>query len=235
MVEAVPETSQAAAMLRRVSPEGRARALKEQQQRRRATTRLLGRCLAATVLLVLILVAVSALTPIPPAGFVAAACALLIAWVAIAFASRQRSPTAEHLGEMPLAALPQATAAWLDAQRPSLPAPAAQLVDGIGVRLDTLARQLSRVGADDPAADAARKLVGVELPGLVERYGTIPPSARIARDGREGADAHLVRGLGIVDAEIARLTEQLASGSFDALATQHRYLELKYDGGGPAA
>lgn len=232
---AVTESSQAAAMLRRVSPEGRARALREQQRRRRARMRLLARGALATLLIAIVLAAVASQVSVPPAGFVAALCVLVLAWIAIAYASRQPRVTAERLGEMPLATLPQSAGAWLEAQRPALPAPAAQLADGIGVRLETLSHQLAGVDPNGPAGEAVRKLVAVELPNLIDRYGAIPASARHARDGREGADAHLVRGLGIVDAEIARMTEQLASGSFDALATQHRYLELKYDECAPGA
>jgi hypothetical protein len=34
-----------------------------------------------------------------------------------------------------------------------------------------------------------------------------------------------------VESELSRMTEQLASGDLDKLATQGRYLELKYKGG----
>jgi hypothetical protein len=36
-------------------------------------------------------------------------------------------------------------------------------------------------------------------------------------------------GLAIVDREMARMTDELARGDFDALATQDRFLALKYD------
>jgi hypothetical protein len=36
----------------------------------------------------------------------------------------------------------------------------------------------------------------------------------------------------VIDAEVTRMTEQLARGAFDEVATQRRYLELKYDGAG---
>ena len=39
-------------------------------------------------------------------------------------------------------------------------------------------------------------------------------------------------GLRLIDGEVARMTEQLARGAFDEVATQRRYLELKYSGEG---
>ena len=55
--------------------------------------------------------------------------------------------------------------------------------------------------------------------------------ARAGADGRT-ADAQLVDGLALIDGEVARMTEQLARGAFDEVATQGRYLELKYRGEG---
>jgi hypothetical protein len=40
----------------------------------------------------------------------------------------------------------------------------------------------------------------------------------------------LIEGLNVVDAELQRMSEQLASGDLYKLATQGRYLELKYQG-----
>jgi hypothetical protein len=43
-------------------------------------------------------------------------------------------------------------------------------------------------------------------------------------------DTQLIEGLNVVDAELQRMSEQLASGDLHKLATQGRYLELKYQG-----
>jgi hypothetical protein len=43
-------------------------------------------------------------------------------------------------------------------------------------------------------------------------------------------DKQLTDGLAVVESEIGRMTEQLASGDLHKLATQGRYLELKYRG-----
>jgi hypothetical protein len=60
----------------------------------------------------------------------------------------------------------------------------------------------------------------------------VPEALR--RTGRDGPspDRQLVDGLSVVDGEIARMTAQLASGDLHKLATQGRYLELKYRGEG---
>ena len=64
-----------------------------------------------------------------------------------------------------------------------------------------------------------------------QRYQSVPPVLRgQAREGGQSADAHLLNGLQIVDEEITRMSAQLARGDFDALATQDRFLELKYQG-----
>lgn len=41
-------------------------------------------------------------------------------------------------------------------------------------------------------------------------------------------ETQLIEGLSVIDAEIGRMSEQLASGDLDKLATQNRFLELKY-------
>jgi hypothetical protein len=59
----------------------------------------------------------------------------------------------------------------------------------------------------------------------VRGYQRVPQQLR-----RQGPDAQLVEGLRVVESELARMTQQLASGDLDKLATQGKYLELKYKG-----
>jgi len=232
MNDRAPVPSQAEAMMRRVSPEGRARALKEQRRRQQARMRIVGRCLLASILVALALAAVNAwLVPVTPLILAAAVTILAASWAGIGYAARPRAITASHLGEAGLAALPGATAAWLEAQRPALPPPAVQLVDRISARLEAMTPQLATLNPREPAADSVRRLLSAELPRLIDHYKTIPETLRAeARDGGASPDARLIDGLGIAEAQIGRMTEQLASGAFDELATQHRFLELKYEG-----
>ena len=218
-------------MLRRVSPEGRERARREQQRRQRAMWRLVARCALAALAITLIAAAIGLAVPLGAPGVLIALVAFVISCGVIAVRTRERPPTAATLPGADLHLLPERTGAWLEQQRPALPAPAAQLLDGIGVRLDAMAPQLARLDPREPAADAVRKLLGTELPGLVDGYRELPPGLRDQpRDDGSTPDAHLLHGLGVIDGEIGRMTEQLARGAFDELATQNRYLELKYRG-----
>lgn len=136
----------------------------------------------------------------------------------------------EKLPSAPLKALPLSTEAWLASQRRALPPPAQRLVDGIGLKLEQLAPQLQTLDEREPAAHEIRRLIADELPELVNGYVRVPEHLR--RDGLHGMspDKQLVEGLHVVDAELQRMSEHLASGDLHKLATQGRYLELKYQG-----
>lgn len=136
----------------------------------------------------------------------------------------------EQLPNAPLKALPLSTEAWLSSQRRALPPPAQRLSDGIGLKLEHLTPQLQTLDERDPAALEIRRLIADELPELVNGYLRVPKHLR--REGLNGMspDKQLVEGLNVVDAELQRMSEQLASGDLHKLATQGRYLELKYQG-----
>ncbi|MEK6636923.1 MAG: hypothetical protein AABY88_02450 [Pseudomonadota bacterium] len=170
------------------------------------------------------------ISPIGIAGVMIAFLAMLGAMCAGVFFSRERLVPFEKLREVDLKRLPQSTDRWLQAQRRALPAPAITLVNDIGRKLDTLGMQLQTIDEREPIAGELRRLIGDELPELVNGYNRVPPHLR--RDGLNGMspDKQLVDGLGVVDTELTRLSEQLASGDLNTLATQGRYLELKYQG-----
>lgn len=131
-----------------------------------------------------------------------------------------------------LARLPLKTEEWLASQRLALPSPAARLIDGIGVKLETLAPQLQMIDDKEPAAFEIRRLIADELPELINGYTRVPQHLRA--DGVNGMspDRQLLDGLAVVDSELSRMSEQLAMGDLTKLATQGRYLELKYQGDG---
>jgi hypothetical protein len=170
------------------------------------------------------------ISPIGIAGVMIAFLAMLAAMCAGVFFSREPVVSVEKLREVDLKRLPQSTDRWLQAQRRALPAPAITLVNDIGRKLDTLGLQLQTLDEREPIAGELRRLIGDELPELVNGYNRVPPHLR--RDGLNGMspDKQLVDGLGVVDTELTRLSEQLASGDLNTLATQGRYLELKYQG-----
>ncbi|PTS78471.1 hypothetical protein DBR17_12625, partial [Sphingomonas sp. HMWF008] len=135
---------------------------------------------------------------------------------------------AEQLPAVPLKLLPTRTGAWLDTQRKALPAPAQTLVDGIGVRLDMLSPQLATLDEQQPAAAELRKLIGEQLPELLRDYAKVPPALRsVARNGKS-PDAQLADSLRLIDEEIGEMSEHIAQGDLDSLATRGRFLEIKY-------
>lgn len=220
-------------LIRRISPEGRARARRIRERRRRAMLRVMNRMFLAAIAIVLAAVAFGLfVAPIGIEGAMAALVAIAVAWVVIGYASRTPELTPETMTQTDLPLLPQRTEEWLERQRPALPAPAARLLDGIGVKLEALAPQLVGLDPREPAAAEVRKLLSDDLPSLVNGYQRVPASLRKAgRDGGLSPDRQLADGLGVIDSEIARMTEQLAAGDLKQLATQGRYLELKYKDG----
>lgn len=227
-------SSQAEAMIRRVSPEGRALAQRDRERRQRATLRLAGRMALSGVAVALVTAGIDVtVVPIGMAGILVAVAAFLIACVAIALLSRA-GPI--MLAASPLGTLSEDTQHWLEQQRTLLPRMALPALDSISLRLHDMAPRLATLDADTPAADAVRRLLATDLPALVQGYEAVPPGLRTrAANGGVSADAHLLSGLTLIDGEIDRMTEQLARGAFDELATQSRFLELKYDGAGPLA
>ncbi|MDB5706128.1 MAG: hypothetical protein JWN66_3244, partial [Sphingomonas bacterium] len=152
----------------------------------------------------------------------------VITTLLLAFVSLEAPVTPEKLVEVPLKALPLKTEQWLETQRPALPAPAQTLLDGIGVRLETLAPQLAALDEREPAAAEVRKLVGEQLPELIKDYAKVPQPLRgVERNGKT-PDAQLAEGLKLIEQEIGEMSAQLAEGDLNLLATRGRFLEIKY-------
>lgn len=217
--------------LRRVSDESRARAHRVRLRRNQRAIRIAQRLALAFVGVVVVASLVGFRFPIGPQGFGLALFMLMLLWGAILWFSTPPEATREALVTTDLAALPAQTEAWLAQQRPALPAPAVRLVDAIGIRLDALGPQLDTLDPREPAAAELRKLMAEELPELVAGYRRVPESLRSAIGaGGVTPDRQLADGLAVVESELARMTAQLASGDLHQLATQGRYLELKYRG-----
>lgn len=161
-------------------------------------------------------------------GALAAMMLMLAATLAIALAPAPRAPTPAKLAQVDIKALPAQTERWLEAQRPLLPAPAVQLVDRIGRRLDTLSPQLAAVDNDTAEAMEVRRLIGEQLPAFLRDYERVPePLRRVERNGRT-PDAQLVDGLKLIEQEIGDMTQRLAQADLDSLSTRGRFLEMKY-------
>jgi hypothetical protein len=117
---------------------------------------------------------------------------------------------------------------YLHQQRRALPPPAKDLADMIGQRLAGLGPQLERIDPGHPDARELRRLVGEEMPDLIDKYRHIPAELRRAdRNGRV-PEQELVEGLQLVDTRIAEITHNLGADDMDRLSSHKRYLELRY-------
>jgi len=218
----------AEAVLRRHSERGQSLSGRARQRRNAALMRKVKFAFWAIVAVLVASAVAGFITPLGTTGVMIALGVMVAAVLMIAIAPGEKKVRAETLADTALTALPLQTEIWLENQRKALPAPAVTLVDSIGVKLETLAPQLERLGEQDPAAQEIRKLLTDHLPELVTGYQSIPePLRREERNGRI-PERQLIDGLGVIDAEIARMSENLASGDLDKLAVQNRFLELKY-------
>lgn len=164
-------------------------------------------------------------------ALVAVMAGVLALLLAIFFAPATPVPTPERLARSELKALPAQTARWLDAQRPVLPPAAVPLLDRLDQRLDTLGLQLGALDDGSPAAAEVRRLVGEQLPAFVKDYQRVPPAMRRTPHAGKTPDQQLADGLGVIEREIGELSEELARGDLDRLATRGRFLEIKYEDG----
>jgi hypothetical protein len=218
----------AEAVLRRHSARGQSLSSRARARRNAAIIRKLRRIAAAAFAIVMGAMVAGWFLPLGTNGVMIVLALLVAATLIFGLWPSEPRVSTEKLAEADLKALPLQTEIWLENQRKALPAPAVQLVDSIGVRLETLAPQLEALNPNAPVAVELRRLLSDHLPELVGGYRSIPePLRREERNGRV-PEKQLIEGLGVIDAEIAQVSEQLASGDLDRLATQNRFLELKY-------
>jgi len=218
----------AEAVLRRHSERGQSLSARARQRRNAGLMRKVKYAFWAIVAVLVAGAVAGFVTPLGTTGVMVALGVMIAAVLLIALIPTETRVRREALAETELAALPLKTEIWLENQRKALPAPAVTLVDSIGVKLEMLAPQLERLNPQEPAAQEVRKLLADHLPELVTGYQSIPqPLRREERNGRV-PERQLIEGLSVIDAEIARMSETLASGDLDKLAVQNRFLELKY-------
>jgi hypothetical protein len=226
---------QAAELLRRVSSEARQRSERGRKRRRRLLARMVKT--AALMALSTFVIVVGMISggflfgPRGVEGLIAAPFAIVVAWTAILYWSLRSRPTPRVLVKSDLAQLPARTEEWLDAQRWTLPAAAQQRLDSIALRLEALAPQVQALDPQTPAAAEVRRLIGEELPELVRGYQKLPRALQSQPlHGGHSPDRRLVEGLATIDEQIERVHLRLAADDLHALATQQRYLEIKYKG-----
>jgi hypothetical protein len=197
---------------------------------RRSAARKAKRIFASVVAIFIAMFIIGLIIPIGTTGVMIGVLLMVLAALGIAMMPGDVMPDAAVLPTTALAQLPLKTETWLASQRAMLPAPAQTLSDGIGLKLEALAPQLQALNENEPAAAEIRRLIADELPELVRGYGRVPEALRRANTDGIIPEKQLVDGLSVVDSELTRMSEQLARGDLEKLATQGKYLELKYQG-----
>jgi hypothetical protein len=200
-------------------------------RRTEALGRRIARIAAADIAILLAAVVIGLVVPLGFFGALLVMALLVAVTLFLAMWPPERAPTPARLAAADLRALPAQTERWLHAQRPALPAPAVTVADRIGQRLDVLSPQLAGLTDEVPEAAELRKLVAEQLPAFVDSYRRVPQPLRAQPRNGKTPDAELVDGLKLIEQEIGELTERLAQGDLDQLATRGRFLELKYKDG----
>ncbi len=168
--------------------------------------------------------------PIGAGGLMLLILATICALIALGIYPRDVAPPPMKLATAKPAVLPSQVDAWLDAKRRALPALAAPKVDAISAQLAALGPQLAAVPAGDPTALELNRLLGKHLPELVDRYEKVAPAQRKAATipGGPTIERQLVDGLGLIEAELARVNDDLGRQDRDAFAVQGKFLENRY-------
>jgi hypothetical protein len=163
-------------------------------------------------------------------GLVASPIAVLLAWIGLALWAFRR-PRIQAPAGSDLVRLPARTEAWLEYEGRSLPPGAQRYLDRITLHLQALTPQLQALEPRSAPALEIGRLLGEELPELVRGYHNVPKAfRRQPLNGGPSPDRQIVDGLATVSEAVERLHSELASRDLRALATQQRYLDLKYKG-----
>jgi hypothetical protein len=205
-------------------------ARRERQRLNAGVGRLVAKVAGVVVMIWLVALIIGLLRPIGMFGFLAA---LFVTVAAVGlmlerYAKQGISAPAPstHLGN---AAMVDRFDSYLYRARGALPAPAQAEVDAISRALPPLKQTLERVETLDPAAQDARRLMSVHLPGLIDHYLRVPPAYRGEKDGEDKTvDQRLVEGLAAGRSALAEVSEQLARADMAALETQGRFIKSRY-------
>ena len=178
----------------------------------------------------LAIIAIGLVKPIGMFGFLAALLASgVVAAVLIARGGRQTIAAPAPSTDLPNGAMVERFDSYIYRVRGALPAPARVELDAMAQVLPSLKQTLSRIETLDPAAQDARRLMSIHLPGLIDRYMRVPPAYRQERDGEDKTvDQRLIEGLAAGRAALAEVSEQLARADVAALETQGRFIQSRY-------
>ncbi|TPG22529.1 hypothetical protein EAH87_01610 [Sphingomonas koreensis] len=230
MSEVDEQIARSTELLNRTSERYRSLGARRRERQKETIVARLGRIVAADVVILLAATVLGWFIPLGIGGALLVMLLLVAATFGLAVFPTTPEARPETFHQTPLRILPVRTEQWLETQRGNMPVPAMRILDGIGQRLETLSPQLAGLDENTPAAGEIRKLIGENLPELINGYTRVPPPLRsVPRNGKT-PDQQLAEGLQVIDREIGQMTEQLASGDLDLLATRGRYIQIKYSG-----
>ena len=208
----------------------RAAARRERQRLNAGVGRLAIRIAISCGSIWLATIAIGLVTPIGMFGFLGAL--LITAAVVVLTVARGRRQVvtpAAPTADLPNGAMVERFDSYVSRARRALPAPAQAELDAISRILPSLKQTLERVDTLDPAAQDARRLMSIHLPGLIDRYERVPPAYRGESDGEgKTVDQRLVEGLAAGRAALAEASENLARADVAALETQGRFIQSRY-------
>jgi hypothetical protein len=210
-------------------------ARRERQRLNSDIGRRLGRIGLALLIISIVTIVVGLFMPIGMFGFLAAVGLAIGIAALLAFSpSAQRSIPAPS-ADLPNGEMVQRFDSYIYRARRSLPAPAQAEIDSISAALPALKQTLERVETLDPAAQDARRLMSIHLPGLIDRYMHVPAAFRAQRDGEDkSVDERLVESLAAGRVALSDISEQLARSDMAAFETQGRFIQSRYGSELPA-
>ena len=205
-------------------------ARRERQRLNAGLGRTVTRVLVAVGLIWLATILLGLVQPIGVFGFLAALLATVaVAGYLITRGGRQAISAPAPSADLPNGAMVERFDSYIYRTRAALPAPARAELDAMARILPSLKQTLSRLETLDPAAQDARRLMSIHLPGLIERYERVPPAFRGERDGEgKTVDQRLIEGLSAGRAALSEVCEQLARADVAALETQGRFIQSRY-------
>ena len=174
-------------------------------------------------------IALGLLIPIGMFGFLAAVGLAVGLAAVIAFSGGKEIAAPAVTPDLPNGEMVQRFDSYIFRARRALPAPAQAEIDQLSAQLPPLKETLQRVDTLDPAAQDARRLMSIHLPGLIDRYMHVPPAYRADTDG-EGVsvDQRLVEALSAGRVALKEISENLAKADMRAFETQGRFIKSRY-------
>ena len=207
----------------------RAAARRERQRLNSDLKRRAARVGVAIGVISIVTILIGLLIPIGMFGFLAAVGLAIGIAALLAFMPTQPEASKAPSTDLPNGAMVQRFDSYIYRTRAALPAPARAELDSISAALPALKQTLERIEAVDPAAQDARRLMSMHLPGLIDRYRQVPQAYRGERDG-EGLtiDERLVEGLSASRQALSEISERLARNDMIAFETQGRFIKSRY-------